>query len=481
MSQSTKESQRIHQMLSCSATIFGRMMLVVVVVCLCNTGRLYSQEKRNSPLPLPVEKETPGEDTLLPVPKNQETNPLLPLGADIPPSDIPEIMKYKTENEATIRRRIKELAKSKRGTTTAISHGDTSQKGRDLSKKWIERHFLLMRLKSKRNELSQLRSELRKKIGNAGKNASKKTQKEKFRKFFLQTITDHCKALLDDNFYLRLNAVLILNDLKLKERRLGEPATPFVPAYRVLLKAIKSPKQHEAIKSVAAKGIKRILIYGQTTGVMKLEIGRVLVKELNQPKNSAWYEMRLIQALSRVQVVRWVPLNGAPQPVIMQTLINVMKDNKKDWQVRAEAARGLGLILLGKGDKEMDPKMIAAEIVVFCDQMVDAYNNNKKNDFWKNSFFKVYLAFKPKTADGKKRKDGLVLKYEKNADVLQAYNLIIPIVRHVLQQPNKNYAPVPEADKQNLSEWLKKSPRNIAPAATSLPAGKTSAVLTIKR
>ncbi|VAX40577.1 hypothetical protein MNBD_PLANCTO02-3379 [hydrothermal vent metagenome] len=480
MSQLTKKCRRIHLELSYSATIFGRIMLAVVLVCLCNTGKLYSQEKTNSPLPLPVEKETDGEGTPLPVPKSQETNPELPLGADIPPKDIPEIMRYKNENEPTIRRKIKELATIQKDASSAIFRRDSSRKGKELSKKRVEFLFLSMKLKSNRAKLSQLRSMVRADVIKSGRKLSSKKQKEKFRKFFLQVITDHCKALLDDNFYLRLNAVLILNDLELKERGSGKPATPFVPALHVLLKAIKNPKQHEAIKSVATKGIRKILMYGQTTTIMKLEIGKVLVKELNQSKNSAWYDMRLIQALSRVQIVRWVRLNGAPQPVIMQTLLDVMKDNKRDWQVRAEAARGLGLILLGNGDKEMEPKMIATEIIGFCDQMVDAYNANKKNNFWKNSFFKLYLAFKPRTEDGVKRKDGLVLRYGKDVDVLQAYDLIIPIVRHVLQQPNKNHAPVPDANKQNLSEWLKKSPRNIVPAATSFRTGKSSDVSSVK-
>ncbi len=474
------------------------MIAVLLLVSLFQTERLYSQgigvppqvpvdnqptNKKNpvkigdAPPEIPINNQP---EVKQPV-NNGDPTTQIPAGADIP-GKPPAIMFIKKELITLAEE--KELKKIKLKASKALLNGTMSIKDKQNIKKWIKLYILPMTLEENRRKLTQMRHSLRQGITKGAKKVSNKSRAETFRRFFLQEIATQCEALFDNNFHVRLAAVLIINDLNIVEATAsGDPPKPFVQAYSSLLKIIRDEKQHEAIKIVATQGLKRIVMVRKPgiSGSIKQEIAKAVMKELSHNNNSSWYNQRLVQVLSRIDTMRWLGAGGIAHPYIMQTLIKTMKDNKRSWQVRAEAAKGLGLIPLDKS-KEMNPKMLASEVVRFCEEMSIAYNKQPQHRLWVNHFFNALLAFRPKNQKGVLRGDGLLFKSNNNPDVKKAHDLILPVVRHVLHQPKGGkYQKIDKVLQQTMSEWLKKSPGNTGVPSTALPTGKASNVTTVQQ
>lgn len=277
----------------------------------------------------------------------------------------------------------------------------------------------------------------------------------RFREFYMREIVARASELLELNFQVRLNAVILLSELTIQEAKTPQQVDePFVEAADPLLKVVNDPTQPVAVKIHAVKGLSRICADGKPTSELKLKIGQSLAKELKRKDTHFWYQMRLAEGLGNVDLV----VDSELKPYAAQILTEVLVDNERHCVARAEAARSLGRIPL---DGNVNVPLIAFETAMLAQHFADEYNKDPKGVYWKDCFLKTYLAFRPKNAAGKDRGDGLMTKTEKGtmakhrSYVQEAYDLVVPVVSHVIDPKTEGTA-LPAAVTDPLADWIKK-------------------------
>lgn len=303
------------------------------------------------------------------------------------------------------------------------------------------------------------------------------------REYLLKQITDRCSELLDNNFVVRQNIILLVGTLSSSYPPPGKPIdpTPYDPAYAVLLKVIKDDKQHEALKVDALIGLLRICKLGlplpdANNDKKRAEIAMALVPELVKKNTHWWYQCRLAECLGAAGVT-YDPANKA-NPIVLQTLAEVVADNQRDLQARVEAAKAIGRLPL---DNQINIAPVVHHIVNLGYQIVQANNANPKKQPWGNYFFTpqpqlgfgLYYAFRAENKDarvpGGKRKPGLLEALPATKEVKEAYEQIIPMTLSIIDNPGKQ---VPEAQVKNIQEWLRlRVPANNRITANSPPLG----------
>ncbi len=296
------------------------------------------------------------------------------------------------------------------------------------------------------------------------------------REYFLKQVTKLSEDLLDNNLVVRQNILLLLGQLPLDNGNIAkgiEPA-PYVPAYTVLLKVIKDEKQHEAAKISALTGLLRICKLGLAAAdpandKKRAEIAMALVPELAKKDTHWWYQFRLAECLGATGVT-FDPGNKN-NPIVLQTLADVVADKSRHWQARCEAARAIGRLPL---DNTLNMTPVLFEIVKLGNDMAQAYNANPKKDSWANYFFTLYLAFKAENSKpethiaGGKRKPGL-LEALPPKEVKDVYEQVLQMVSHLVDNPGKQYS---AEQLEGIDTWLKNhTPTNKRITASSPEIG----------
>lgn len=303
------------------------------------------------------------------------------------------------------------------------------------------------------------------------------------REYLLKQLTDRCGELLDNNFVVRQNIILLLGTLSSAFPPPGKPIepTPYDPAYAVLLKVIKDDKQHEILKVDALIGLLRICKLGlplpdANNDRKRAEIAIALVPELVRKNTHWWYQARLAECLGAAGVT-YDPGNKT-NPVVLQTLAEIVADEKRDLQARVEAAKAIGRLPL---DNQLNIAPVVHHIVNLGHQIVQANNANPKKQPWGNYFFTpqpqlgfgLYYAFRSENKDarvpGGKRKPGLLEALPATKEVKDAYEQILLMTLHFIDNPGKQMA---EAQVKSIQEWLRlRAPANNRITAGSPPLG----------
>ena len=288
------------------------------------------------------------------------------------------------------------------------------------------------------------------------------------REYFLKQVTKYAEDLLDNNLVVRQNILLVLGQLPLDNGNIAkgiEPA-PYVPAYTVLLKVIKDEKQHEAAKISALTGLLRICKLGLATAdpandKKRAEIAMALVPELVKKDTHWWYQFRLAECLGAAGVT-FDPGNKN-NPIVLQTLAELVADKSRHWQPRCEAARAIGRLPL---DNTLNMSPVLFEIVKLGYDMAQAYNANPKKDSWANYFFTLYMAFKAEKPDsriaGGKRKSGL-LEALPPKEVKEPYDQVFQMLLHLANNPGQQFS---AEQLEAIDTWL----RNHAPTNKRITA-----------
>ncbi|QDT28519.1 hypothetical protein Enr10x_38630 [Gimesia panareensis] len=272
------------------------------------------------------------------------------------------------------------------------------------------------------------------------------------RELYLEELTKLAPDLFDNHRLVRFSAVVLLSELDLKDedRRKKTKRTAYTLAYAPLLKVLESETQPVEVKIVAANGLGRIGEMGEPSNALRVKIAEALIPQIkNSLKEHSWYQRSLIDALGSLGITD----NLARQPVVVDALLNVMKDPKRTWGVRTAAAYNIGKLPL---NARSDIKLITYSIVDLTRKMVNEYNKNNNARFWKRCFWNVYLAFKP-LAPG--MDNGLTQKKVNQTVVNDAYKQIIKPVATIVQPGNP---PKIAADvTKSMDDWLKKNlPKN---------------------
>ncbi len=316
--------------------------------------------------------------------------------------------------------------------------------------------------------------DLRKKLIDSIKNNPKLTKET--REYFLKQIMDRSAELLENNLIVRQNIILLLGQLPADNGIIAkgiEPA-PYVPAYSVLLKVIKDEQQHEVLKIDALLGLLRICRLGLplpdlANDKKRAEIAMVLVTELAKKDTHFWYQVRLAECLGAAGVT-YDPTNKT-NPIVLQTLAEVVTDKTRHWWPRCEAAKAIGRLPLDNG-LNMTP--VIFEIVKLGYDMAQRYSEKPKSESWANYFILgLYMTFKAENGavrvPGGKRKPGLLEALPQSREVKDAYEQILQMAWQFVDNPGK---PFDASQLKGFDDWLRNhEPTNRRITGSTPPIG----------
>ena len=365
----------------------------------------------------------------------------------------------------------------------AVRQGDLSQ--RELIVAGVKFRVLRMADKAERNNLEKRRHDVTRDLKYCAKLNPNEAARRAFREFYLSEVQKRCEELLDNNAYVRFNAVLIMAEnlnIKAASPTRKIPAMPFQPVLKPLLSIMMDKSQPTMVKLAALRGLNRLLRFGTLKIEEKAQIATSLVAELATADNLIDYQSRLIATLPLIDLPR-VSVNGTQRPIIIQSLTEVLVDNRRPWNVRSEAAMALGRTTM---DNQIRVDFIANRIVDLARQMTIAFQkdtrkSNQSN--WARCFLRVYLAFKAVNAAEAAQSAGLLLKTEKGplqakkAAVAAAFAVIHPLAAHVTPAFTQTdpIPPFPKQIQQQLTDYLKQNqPNNFRIDPNEPPVGTPS-------
>lgn len=396
-----------------------------------------------------------------------------------PPRAIPPVMDHNKEltTDAQDQSMRTELERQDKYKTAVFGSADASAKGKAIVDKWAKWRMNQLTLKSNHKRLHQVRDEIVYDISLAG-NSSRvnRKQAEEFRNYLCDQVTQRATELLDNNFHVRLNAVIILAQLNLTDESKDIPEQAYGKAAIPLITVINTPtgggvdEQLEAVKIQAAIGLGRINLLAPPADLaisvqgqnLRNLIANTLIAQLQDPKTNSWYQMRLCESLASIDLINDVT---SGLPIIVKQLSEVLADREREFCVRARAARSLGRCVLPPG---VNTEKLVFQIVLLEHEMALAYQKRPNEYYWMDCFLDVYFAFRPVTDTenqlyGSKRLPGLSQKNLGNL-VREGYQQILPITNHVINQkgffppkegePWAKNAPIPAQLISDLGKWL---------------------------
>ena len=399
-------------------------------------------------------------------PATQPAGPKLPPGFEAPP---PRPAVLDIEKEILPETADADFKKIQTKYNTAMRSGDMNQQ--KLVTQGLEYRILRMADKANRDSLHTRRGEIIRDIRQCGRLQPNQNQAAKFKKFVLDEAVRISTQLLDNNFYVRLNAVILLSELNVADGNAVKrtPAVPFTPAFDPLLTVVTDPEQPEAVKIAAVRGVSRIARDGELDNASRVRVGKGLTDELKKRDANGWYQARLAEALGNVDIVR-IAVDGVARPLIAETLMDVVIDPKRHWIVRSQAASSLGRIPL---DGQINIDVIAYKVAELCWQLSNGFHNSPREFYWTNCFVNVYLAFKPMNQADQARDGGLLTKVNQptfagqKAAVEAAYERIRPLAAAMTAQDPRAPRPLPRASWTALRKYIAES----APEKLSLEQG----------
>ncbi len=369
-----------------------------------------------------------------------------------PPAGQHELMAI--DKPIASEKELDELKKDISKYKTALNRGEVDSTSTRLIERGVRYRLAQMTLKDNRKKLHTLREQLVvQDLPFAAKLKKKPDDIRAFRTVVLEEVVKQAAALFDNNFYVRLQAVVLLGELDLTENDTSTGLTlqAFAPAAKPLMAFLKDPAQPESIKPAAVRGLYRILRAGNPDTTLKHDIARVLADELAPNTTHFWYQMRLTEALSAADTVLD---RNSRQPFVQNVLRSVVSDPARHWLVRTEAARSLGRV---PGDPSLPVQENIALIAAMSLELTQAMQAEPNEVFWRNAFTKLYLAFQPLDADDKdaarKNPGGFLSNPSAAAAARDAYSQVLPVIRAVLRDEE-----VSDDSVKALEAWVAKNP-----------------------
>jgi hypothetical protein len=304
------------------------------------------------------------------------------------------------------------------------------------------------------------------------------------KKFACKTVVKHAKTLLDGNFHVRMQAVLLIGSLNISPQVPGlrpKPAVAYIDGLPPLLDVIHPPadgiEQPEPVRILAAMVATRLLEQGRHTlkvnSKIPVDCAKRILAELNG-NGSDWYHQRLIEALTQTALSNVPNAQNQQEPLIVEALAKILANPRRSNQIRARAAYLLGRVPMPGG---LQSAPIAYSIVKLTQKIATEVNQRRVPG--SDAIFRlndIYLAFVPatkgeSTTDGRK---GAGLQSTLNQKPIQnAYNDIKPLVQLIFRQfqvaGNKQDVQIvfPAAMIAKLNAWSK--PKDMALAKGRKP------------
>jgi len=307
---------------------------------------------------------------------------------------------------------------------------------------------------------------------------------EDTKKFACKTIVKYATTLLDGNFHVRLQAVLLIGSLSVSPEVPGlrpKPAIAYIDGLPVLLDVIRAPEdgisQPEPVRILAAMGAMRLLQEGRQTlkpnSKLPVDAAKRMLAELTG-NGTDWYHQRLIEAVIQTALATVPNDQNQQEPVIVEALARILSNPRRSNRLRARAARLLGRTAMPNG---LQAAPIAFSIVKLT-QKIATEVNQKRLPAAEALFLvhDIYLAFKPAypgetTVD--LRKGAGLLSTLNQQPTQAAYKDILPIAKLIFQQlqdaGNKPPQVVfPPSQVEKLNAWPKLGDMTLAPDRISI-------------
>ncbi|WP_437188492.1 hypothetical protein SH668x_001939 [Planctomicrobium sp. SH668] len=287
-----------------------------------------------------------------------------------------------------------------------------------------------------------------------------------------QILMDEVVALAPDILthpedLVRYNMIAILVQLSVKPRQVANgvetPAVPFNGAHKVFMTVILNKNEFLGCRILAARGLDRICRDGENapSSNEKSDIAVALTTALSETppatdEGTSWFRLRLIEALGVVDRID----NSSTQPIVIEALMNVIVNQNERWFNRAAACQSITQLPY---NGSVNIPLVTSEIVKFLHELGTEFNKSPASPELKDSFQRVYLAFRPATSKlAKDKKWGLLFQVERpglstHASVVNtAWDVVFPVVQQFMEAatPGEKLAPIPSDKLTALTNWL---------------------------
>ncbi|MED5401422.1 MAG: hypothetical protein VX669_13620 [Planctomycetota bacterium] len=294
------------------------------------------------------------------------------------------------------------------------------------------------------------------------------------------------------NFHVRLNVAYLLGELVVRkgDPAKGIPAARYTDAAYPLCDVINEPRQLDAIKVVAVRGLVRLMQTGQPDAPydLRLRVAECFVNQLKRPfqrdpvrqrvdhhLQHIWYQEVLVEGLAGVGIM----VNKQAQPFVEIELAGVMADPNRHFLARTAAAKAIGRAPLAA----FDDGLRSYQLVELAGQMAAAYNKSPNSGFWPRCYQQLYFAFKAVNKDEvtPAGKPAGLLGQVSTARLQDAYRQVVPLVAHVIVQPTvaadgkQYFQAISSETLKPVTDWLAENrPANYKPLQPSATTSPTS-------
>lgn len=395
----------------------------------------------------------------------------LPRGFAPPAEPHPSMtIRKPTMSDAEITKEQNDLRKfGGTGIDRAIRVGDLTPQTREMLGRYARLQIARMAAldfsnPDERRKIGDISSPTLLNLRNAGFSQGNPAREREFREAFLSEMAKACsEVILDNNFWVRLQAATFLSEMNVREEPptgQRQPPISYVPAMTPLLDVLADEQQPEAVKVAAAKGVGRLAEYAESIPVeLRYRAGAVLTQELARKGTHPWYQMRLAEALASIEL----DFDKGRQPIVLNALLAEIGDNTRHCLGRSASAKALGRAPAPAG--AWNDKVVATALVQLARDMAAKYNQQPNRVEWFSCYENLYLAFVPGQSPTGQAEDltrlptsALLRKGSLPAPLQSAHDLIRPIVEHVLKQPpdpKQPHAPIPTELIKALDDFLK--------------------------
>jgi hypothetical protein len=357
---------------------------------------------------------------------------------------------------------------------TRLNNGDLDGASMRVISNGIKMQIFAMTLPTQRDNLGNLVAGLLRSVHGAASTKDAAIQRQ-VRQAMMREIIHDCHDIGGNQFYVRLNAAILLGNLFIV------PETPanrgaaefFGEAFEPLMEVLGRPGQPEGVKLAAVNGLRNAANFSNPPlpPTKRISLAMKLCDELEKTDTCEWYQERICETLGSLDQVS--DLDG--RPFIVHALAKALLDHNRPLCARAAAAKALGRAPLPSG---IDLNVVAYGIADLTRQIVEARNERKKHvGRWCIS--NIFLAFRPKDANEKARRAGLLDRVEEPSlqkfrqSIKEVYALVRPMVVQELKETDSAFAP---EIGEHLADWLKNHTPPQMRVAPGLPLITTTQV-----
>lgn len=252
---------------------------------------------------------------------------------------------------------------------------------------------------------------------------------------FIEILCEEAPKLLDNNFYVRFNIAQILSNINNRDEGApkGQVEIPGFKAMKALLELVNDSKQNCWYKVHPILALARMCRHKDCKPEDRFAIIECLMNQMTAAKKlPEWYGMRVAYCLGKLGE----PYDRTRQPVVVDALMNVLKDTGYSYLVRVQAGHSLGRVPL-EGYRKSDD--VAVELLRLASQMAVDYQKDNTNPQWRLYYSLVYFSFQPEDATERAEKKGLLGQVDSKPAlaatktvVTEAYQLFIPLAQNAL-------------------------------------------------